>query len=76
MYMGVDMALEIRSVMVALDPLTVQTSTEIVLLGSRNCARNSLNVTRRGDKRGCFDRCVAHPMLTLSDAVRVRGTGC
>ena len=74
-YMGVDMALEIRSVMVALDPLTVQTSTEIVLLGSRNCARNSLNVMRRGDKRGCFDRCGAHPMLTLSDAVRVRGTG-
>ena len=69
--MGADMVLEIRSAMVVLDPLAVQTRTGIVLLGSGNRAGNGLNVTRRGDERGRG----AHPMLTLLDAARVRGTG-
>ena len=52
--MGVDMVLEIRSAMVALDPLAVRTSPGIVLLGSGNRARDSLDVARRGGRAGAF----------------------
>ena len=57
--MGADMALEIRSAMVVLDPLAVWTSPVIVLLGSKSCARNGLNVAIRvwstsyADSIGC-----------------------
>lgn len=53
--MGADMALEIGSAMVALDPLAVRTSPWIVLLGSSgDGARNGLNVARRGGRAGAF----------------------